>query len=45
MTTWPHVCASLSLLVGVSGCLVGSNDQPPRMPVPSATSLPGTCGP
>ena len=27
--TWPHVCASPSPLVGISGCVVGPKHQPP----------------
>jgi outer membrane protein, multidrug efflux system len=38
MMTWPQVCASLLLLAGISGCVVGPNYQPPQIPVPSAWS-------
>jgi hypothetical protein len=43
--TWPHVRASPSPLVGISGCVVGPNHQPPQIPVPSVASLRGTSGP
>jgi hypothetical protein len=44
MTTWPPVGASLSLLVGVSGCVVGPGSRLPQLPVPSAWIVAGDLG-
>jgi outer membrane protein TolC len=36
--TWRHVSAGLVLLAGLSGCAVGPNYHPPRVPVPATWS-------
>jgi hypothetical protein len=43
--TWPHVRASPSPLVGISGCVVGPTHQPPQIPGPGVASLRGTSSP
>ncbi len=36
--TWPQICASLLLLAGISGCVVGPNYHPPQISVAAGTA-------
>jgi hypothetical protein len=36
--TWPQIGASLLLLAGISGCVVGPNYRPPQISVAAGTA-------